>query len=77
MTTPKVNAYRDPDTIRSHHSQASIESRRQSHPRPRHPDELHDYVPDRRIDHDECSVCGRLWENAIHIPIGPEDPGDV
>ena len=35
----------------------------------REPDELHDYYPDKRIDHDECSVCGREYEDPLHIPV--------
>ena len=68
---------RDADAIRNHHSQTSIDNRRNSYPRPRNPDELHDYVPSRKPDDDSCSICGREWPAAVHIPIGPEDPGDV
>ena len=77
---------RDADAIRNHHSQTSIDNRRNSHPRPRDPDEIHDpvragsghdYYPSRKPDDDTCSVCGRVYNAAVHIPIGPEDPGEV
>jgi hypothetical protein len=30
----------------------------------------HDYLPDRRPEHDECATCGKAWEAAAHTPIG-------
>ena len=65
---------------RSHHShsQTSIDNRRRyAARRERQPDEIHDYRPDRRIDHDECAICGRVYDAAVHVPLGPDDPGDV
>jgi hypothetical protein len=64
----------------SHHSQASIAARHQvwlSRQRERDPDVVHDFLPSRKIDDDTCSVCHKAWENAVHIPIGPEDPGEA
>lgn len=61
----------------SHHSQASIAARRHSRLRQHDPNDLHDYLPSRQPENDLCSVCGRVYDAAVHIPIGPEDPGDV
>ena len=30
----------------------------------------HDYLPDRRPEHDECVICGAAYEAAVHSPIG-------
>ncbi len=40
----------------------------------REPDQLHDYIPSRKPDDDDCSVCGRSWDAAIHVPIDPDEP---
>jgi hypothetical protein len=29
----------------------------------------HEYVPDRRVNHDECSVCGEDFEARVHPDI--------
>ena len=30
----------------------------------------HEYVVDKRFDHDECASCGAAWEAPVHTPVG-------
>lgn len=40
---------------------------------PAKPDRIHDYLPRREIGHDECRICGKVWNSANHIPLEADD----